>query len=84
MNTSLVSNTGPILALAGVGQIELLKYLCKRVFVPRSVHLEIEQGGKEGLGLSQYLRADWIEVQSEGKIDPLLLSQLDIGEAAVV
>jgi len=80
----LISNTGPVLALAGAGCLGLLRDLYSSVTVPNAVHDELVQGGKSGLGLSSYLAATWIQVESQGRIDPLLLAQLDRGEAAVI
>jgi predicted nucleic acid-binding protein len=80
----LISNTGPILALSGAGCLELIRNLYSSVTVPKAVHEELIQGGKSGLGLSAYVDADWIQVEPQGRIDPLLLAQLDQGEAAVI
>lgn len=82
--TELISNTGPILALSGAGRLELIRDLYGAVTVPKAVHEELIQGGKSGLGLTAYLNAEWINVAPQGRIDPLLLAQLDQGEAAVI
>lgn len=80
----LISNTGPVLALSGAGCLELLRDLYSSVTVPNAVHEELVQGGKSGLGLSSYLAATWIQIEPQSRIDPLLLAQLDQGEAAVI
>lgn len=80
----LISNTGPILALSGAGCLELIRDLYTSVTVPKAVHEELIEGGKFGFGLSAYLAATWIQVEPQGRIDPLLLAQLDQGEAAVI
>lgn len=84
MTPPLISNTGPILALSISGHLELIKHLYGGIWVPDAVDCELRQGGRKGIGLSDYLKANWIEVKHQGKIDPLLLSQLDEGEAAVI
>lgn len=84
MTPPLISNTGPILALSISGHLELIKHLYGGIWVPDVVDCELRQGGRKGIGLSDYLKANWIEVKHQGKIDPLLLSQLDEGEAAVI
>jgi len=84
MTPPLISNTGPILALSISGHLELIKHLYGGIWVPDAVDCELRQGGRTGIGLSDYLKANWIEVKHQGKIDPLLLSQLDEGEAAVI
>ena len=80
----LISNTGPILALSGAGCLELIRDLYASVTVPKAVHEELIDGGKFGFGLSAYLAASWIQVEPQGRIAPLLLAQLDQGEAAVI
>jgi uncharacterized protein len=84
MNRMLVSNTGPIIALGGVRHLYLLRRLYSRVIVPEAVDKEIRGGEKSSAGLQDYLTAEWIEVQDQGIIDPLLLSALDLGEASVL
>lgn len=83
MKTTLITNTGPLIALAGAGHLELIKHFWSRVLVPEAVDMEIRRGQK-GLGLNAYLQADWIEVKDPGLIDPLLLTEIDSGEAAVI
>lgn len=84
MKTGIVSNTGPVLALSGAGCLELLKNLYDRILVPEAVDSELRKGGQSKLGLYGYLNADWIEVVPQEVIDPLLLTQLDEGEASVI
>lgn len=84
MTPPLISNTGPILALSISGHLELIKHLYGGIWVPDAVDCELRQGGRKGIGLSDYLKANWIKVKHQGKIDPLLLSQLDEGEASVI
>ena len=84
MNRILISNTGPLIALGGVSHLYLLQKLYSRVIIPEAVDKEIKDGGKRSAGLQDYLAAEWIEVQGQGVIDPLLLSALDFGEASVL
>lgn len=83
MKLSLISSTGPLLALSCAGLLDLVNNLYGRILVPEAVDIELKKGGKQGLGLSGYLKSDWIEVHPQGTIDPLLQTQLDEGEAAV-
>jgi len=64
--------------------LDLIKHLYGTVTVPVAVHNELIRGGGAGLGLDAYTKADWIEVGTEGDVDPLLLAQLDSGESAVI
>lgn len=84
MMQTLISNTGPILALSGAGHLELIKHLYGTLTVPDAVHNELIRGGVSGFGVDAYTKADWIEVETEGDVDPLLLAQLDAGESAVI
>jgi uncharacterized protein len=81
----LISNTGPLIALALIDRLDLLRSLFEAISVPETVHAEILQGGALGRGLTQYRAASWIEVEALQKpLDPLLTAVLDIGEASVI
>ncbi len=84
MNPALISNTGPIIALSGVNHLGLLSRLYVRILVPDSVDREIQGCSHNKLGLENYLRASWIEVVDQGEVEPLLRTELDAGEAAVI
>ena len=85
MMPSIVCNTGPIIALAMIDRLDLLKLLFRAVLIPEAVHGEILQGGGASAGLSAYLQASWIKVKRLRKpADPLLDSILDAGEASVI
>jgi len=80
---SIACNAGPLIALAGIGQLGLLRDLIGEVLVADDVKSEVEAGGKSGAGLFQ--SAPWLRVTNlSRKIDPLLTSLLDIGEAATI
>jgi len=85
MKGSLVSNTGPIIALSAIDHLEILKKIFEEVILPETVHNEIMQGGKDFAGLGFYRKATWIKVQSlTNPIEPLLGTLLDKGEASVI
>jgi len=46
----LISNTGPIIALAGISHLYLLRELYKRVIVPQAVDKEISSRGRVYVG----------------------------------
>jgi len=80
---SIACNAGPFIALAGIAQLGLLRDLIGEVLVADDVKSEVEAGGKSGAGLFQ--SAPWLRVTNlSRKIDPLLTSLLDIGEAATI
>ncbi|HOV87830.1 MAG TPA: DUF3368 domain-containing protein [Syntrophobacteraceae bacterium] len=85
MMPSIVCNTGPLIALAMIDRLDLLKLLFRKVLVPEAVHGEILQGGSASTGLSAYRQASWIKVIRLRKLpDPLLDSNLDVREASVI
>ncbi len=84
MKGRLVANTGPVIALASIDRLDILRTFFSSVQVPQAVHDEIMQGGSRFTGLATYHRADWIAMVPELPLDPLLSTVLDKGEAAVI
>ena len=85
MNGSLISNTGPIIAIMLIEQLDILRNLFQKVFVPETVHKELLLGENTGIGLASYKQASWIQVTSlQNALDPLIKTVLDIGEASVI
>lgn len=85
MNGSLISNTGPIIAIMLIEQLDILQNLFQKVFVPETVHKELLLGENTGIGLASYKQASWIQVTSlQNALDPLIKTVLDIGEASVI
>lgn len=85
MKGRIVCNTGPLIALAIVNKLDLLRLLFTEIVVPETVHQEILQGGSCSAGLCAYNQASWIRVKSlKCPLDPLLDSILDAGEASVI
>jgi len=80
----LVVNTGPVIALASIDRLDILRTFFSSVQVPQAVHDEIMQGGSRFTGLATYRRTDWIAMVPEPPLDPLLSTVLDKGEAAVI
>ncbi len=85
MGGVIISNTGPLVALAVSGQLDLLRLLFDQVMVPEAVHHELLAGGMNQAGLAAYQQASWITVCNLSEcLDPLLASVLDSGEASVI
>jgi hypothetical protein len=85
MKGRIVSNTGPIIALAAIGKLEIIHEIFEEVIVPEQVHHEIIQGGKDFSGLAFYRGASWIKVEAlKTPIEPLLETLVDKGEASVI
>lgn len=80
----VVCNTGPILGLSRVGHVAILRQLFPEVLVPREVVDELLANSHEDR--AEFLRElDGFVVQPASESpDPLLVAQLDSGEAAVI
>jgi len=82
---TIISNTGPIIALAGIHKLNLLKSLYQTVIIPEPVHFEMLAGDQSFTGLDEYKKTTWLDVRKLGKQpEPLLANFLDEGEAAVI
>ncbi|HEB68431.1 MAG TPA: hypothetical protein ENI88_02295 [Desulfobulbus sp.] len=51
MDGALVSNTGPLVALAVIDRLDLLHCLLDEVIVPEAVHFELLEGAQNKLVL---------------------------------
>jgi uncharacterized protein len=85
-NSQIVADTGPLIALDACNQIQLLRELFSRVFIPQEVAQELSVGGLTGLpkGLTPSLRR-WINVKAlTKKPEQPFTAALDDGEAEVI
>ena len=80
----VVCDTGPLIALFLIDQLEVLPRLYSRVLAPRAVLEEVTAGGSSRPGADQIPRLEWIEVVEGVRPDPLLAAELGPGEAAVI
>jgi predicted nucleic acid-binding protein len=82
----IVINTGPIIALvAALGDLSLLRSLYQRLLVPYEVCQEILVGGPNGFAVNEFEEASWLQKWPDPlDIAPILINQLDIGEASVI
>jgi hypothetical protein len=81
----VVVNTTPIIALALIGQLDLLRQLYGQVVTPMAVQAEVFAGGPAGIGRAELQGAAWLRVvslQDPRRAD--LLADLDQGEAQVI
>ena len=81
----VIANTTPIIALALIGKLDLLKQLYGEIIIPIDVQAEVLSGGTTGVGVAELQRSSWIRVTT--LTDPTradLLSDLDRGEAEVI
>jgi predicted nucleic acid-binding protein len=79
---SVVSNTGPLIALATIGQLDLLRKLFGEILIPPAVRAEILDENT----VNAVAAADWIMVrpaQDEIAVQ-LLRGELDAGESEAI
>ncbi len=58
----VVSNASPLIILSGISQLEILKQIFQRVFIPREVYEEVVRGGS--LPGAQEVKSSFLEVKS--------------------
>ncbi len=78
---AIVVNTGPLIALKGIGQLGLLVRLFDRVMVAETVREEMAAHVHKQ---APDLPTDILIVESKTPLDPLLSEMLDRGEAGVI
>lgn len=79
---TVVSNSGPLIALSSIRQLDVLKQLFGAIVIPEAVYQEVVLLGKGRPGQQEVKQADWIQskqVNSAG-ISNLMLDKLDAGE----
>ena len=82
----VVSNSGPLIALAQIGKFDLLERLYDQIHIPLAVLEEVVTTGHGRPGTEDLAKADWIqnvEVQDTTAIT-LLQERLDAGESEAV
>ncbi len=81
----VVCNAGPLIALSGIGCLDLIRDLFGSVEAAEEVRREVEAGGPSGLGKSIFTTHPWLRSSPLlAPPDPLLSSVLDSGEAATI
>ena len=81
----IVINTGPLLALAAAGRLDVLSILFNRILVSAEVGQEIAAGGQTQFAVQDIAAATWLEKRTEATpLTPFLTSALDPGEASVI
>ena len=82
----IVSNAGPLIALARISRLDLLQSLYNQLHIPPAVHEEIVELGHGRAGSVEVGSAEWIEVVnvSDQTAVNLLREQLDAGESQAI
>lgn len=82
----VVCNTSPIIALACVGQLELLHGVYAQIVIPNAVFDEITVAGAGEPGAREVVESPWIKRQpvSNAPLATALRLELDAGEAEAI
>jgi predicted nucleic acid-binding protein len=80
----VVCNTGPLLGLSRVAKLDLLARLFPQVLIPREVADEITQAPHPDVAALARELSRFTVLQAAVAPEPLLLAELDRGEAAVI
>lgn len=82
----IVSDASPLMNLAAISQLQLLREIYGRIIIPPKVFQELTVQGRGQPGDSEVRNAKWIEVQEPS--DRILISELsetiDVGEAEAI
>lgn len=80
-----VVNAGPLVALSLVGKLDLLPALFREIRIPEMVYREVVVAGLGRPGAASLADGAWAaRVCPAPEPDPLLVAELDPGEAAVI
>lgn len=81
-----VSNSSPIMNLAGKGKLSLIKRKFGNVIIPDAVWREVVIDGKGKRGVEDVEKSDWIKVQSvrDKALVRVLEKDLDRGESEAI
>lgn len=82
----VISNASPIINLAIIGRLGLLKKFWGRIFIPEAVWQEVVIDGKDKAEVDEIKKADWIIVEKvkDRNLTLLLMQNLDKGEAEAI
>lgn len=82
----VVSNTSPIINLAAIGRLELLKQMFQHVLLPAAVRDEIVVRGAGQPGAVGVVESDWIEARTSThrSLIVALCRDMDRGEAEAI
>jgi predicted nucleic acid-binding protein len=81
----VISNTGPLIALADIGQLELLRQLYETIFIPPAVRAEVLNEPARA-AVQAALTEGWLSEQrpSDTHVISLLNESLDPGESEAI
>jgi predicted nucleic acid-binding protein len=82
----VISNASPIINLAIIGRLNLLKKFWAKIYVPEAVWKEVVIDGEDKDEVVEIKKADWIIVEKvkDHNLTLLLMQNLDKGEAEAI
>ncbi|MFC2141085.1 DUF3368 domain-containing protein [Acidobacteriota bacterium] len=82
----VISNASPIINLAIIGRLNLLKTFWGKIYVPEAVWKEVVIDGEDKAEVAEIKKADWISVEKvkDQNLTLLLMQNLDKGEAEAI
>lgn len=82
----VVSNSSPLIALAKVGKLHILRDLFGKITIPKAVWYEVAVRGKGKPGAEEVEKAEWIEVKEvRDKLSvEVLKGEIEVGEAEAI
>ncbi|MCX7112252.1 MAG: DUF3368 domain-containing protein [Proteobacteria bacterium] len=86
MHKRIVSNTSPIINLACIGQLDILRRLYGTILIPQAVYDEIVRPDLNEPGSTEVRHSNWIQVHpiSNRHLVEALKLELDPGEAEAI
>jgi len=82
--TTIVCNSGPLIALVSIDCLYILSKVYQRILIPNAVYQEVTSS-EELIGARQIANESWIEKKSlDSSPDRLLRAELGAGEAEVI
>ena len=81
----VVADSGPLIGLARIDQLQILPALSERILVPPAVWHEVTEASPEAPGAAAVRSVEWIEIQAPepGSVAPLRIL-LDAGESEAI
>ncbi|HEX7183193.1 MAG TPA: DUF3368 domain-containing protein, partial [Thermoanaerobaculia bacterium] len=81
-----VVDTSPLIFLAKLDRLDLLRKSADRIVAPEAVFREAQERGDEASAMIEAIQASWLEVRavSDGQVLEVLAADLDAGEAEAV
>ena len=71
----IIADSSPLIGLARIGHLGLLRQLAKRIVVPRAVHAEVTAARADAPGAAEVAAQPWIEVLDA---DPAVVAPLRV------